>query len=195
MNFKTFKTLAIAALALAGVALMPGQANAQSNVATVTADITTDAGIDALAGVNMDFGNWLIGVHAGDTPQVIMTTAGVMTTANVGTSQLIHLDGTNTGTPGTVTVDLPTGADGIVLQMTRDGGTQVAFSDPNIVLEDITYLTATEAEAALDDATPVPVTVVTGGTPETVSFGGTVTASDTPADTAHTATFDVTFGY
>lgn len=195
MTFKTFKTLAVASLALAGIAMMPGQANAQAETATVTASITTDAGITAAVGDTMDFGSWLLGVSAGDEAAVTMDTAGAMTVSSqTGTAQAIDLGGTNTGTPGTVTVDLPAGADGIELQMERGAITQ--FVDLNIVLSDITYVTATEnIESPVDEAVPVVVTVVSGGTTETVTFGGTVTASLTPADAAHTATFDVTFGY
>ena len=195
MTFKTFKTLAVASLALAGIAMMPGQANAQAETATVTASITTDAGITAAVGDTMDFGSWLLGVSAGDEAAVTMDTAGAMTVSSqTGTAQAIDLGGTNTGTPGTVTVDLPAGADGIELQMERGAITQ--FVDLYIVLSDITYVTATEnIESPVDEAVPVVVTVVSGGTTETVTFGGTVTASLTPADAAHTATFDVTFGY
>jgi hypothetical protein len=195
MTFRTFKTLAVASLALAGIAMMPGQANAQAETATVTASIITDAGITAAVGDTMDFGTWLLGVSTGDEAAITMDTAGAITvTSQTGTAQAIDLGGTNTGTPGTVTVDLPTGADGIELQMERGAITQ--FGDTNIVLSDIVYVTATEAiEAPVDEAVPVVVTVVTGGTPETVTFGGTITASETPADNTHTATFDVTFGY
>lgn len=175
---------------------MAGPVNAAivSDTADVDATITTSSGITAADGVDMDFGDWLIGVNNGDQATITIDTDGDLTAVEGTTSQLIELTGATTGVAGTVTVDLPSGADGVELQMSR--GTITQFTDTNITLDDITYSTATEAEAPLAESTPVVVTVVTGGTPETVSFGGTITAEDaSPADATHTASFTVTFNY
>jgi hypothetical protein len=194
---KLSKYVLLAGTAFLGLAMSAGPVFAAAapitSTATVTASLTTDSGITAADGDTMEFGTWLIGVNAGDEVTLVMDTAGAIVEGSTGTAQVIQLDNTGVA-PGTVTVDLPTGADGIVLQMERGPITQ--FTDTAIVLSDITYVTATETEAAVAEATPVPVTVVTGGTPEEVAFGATITATDTsPADATHTATFDVTFSY
>ena len=181
--------------AILGLAVMAGSAMADDDV-DITATIETDSGITAAVVDSIDFGSYLIGVDAlsGDQVTITIDTLGALTSNATGTAQVIDLTGTATGTPGQATVDLPSGADGIELQMTRDVITQ--FVDTNITLDDITYRTATEAEDPVLEATPVIVTVVAGGTPEPVFFGGTITADATPADNAaHTATFNVNFGY
>lgn len=179
--------------AFLGIAIMPTMANAVDN-ATVTATITTDAGIDVANTANINFGTWLIGINGADTPTItINPTNATLTTAGVGGSQLINLTGATGGTAGSVTVDLPTGADNITLQMTRSAITD--FTDAGLALTAVTYDEDTVAPAALVAATPVDIVVEVGGTPEPVTFGATITADATPADAVHVASFNVTFSF
>jgi hypothetical protein len=191
------KSKLLTGAAILGLAIMAGPVNAAVFTDNADVDITIDtlSGITAADGATMDFGDWLIGVAAADTASIVMATDGTYTINEGATSQLVELGGNASGTAGTVTVDLPAGADEVELQMER--GAITDFADAALTLSDITYATATEGDdIPLAEATPVVVTVDTGGTPETVSFGATITASNaSPANGTHTATFNVVFSY
>jgi len=197
MKFKSLKKLALVSSTVLGIAL-PAAVYAAAPNADVTVDITTDAGITATNLTDMDFGTWIIGVHSGDTPTIVMPVAtGTMTkTTGVG-SDLLALTGT-AGVLGTIKVTLPTGANNLTLQMQRSAVTQ--FTDTNIQLTAVTYKNGDPAGAAqtgtLAPVTNVPIIVSNGATGATISFGGTITATATPADNlAHNAKFDVTFSF
>lgn len=201
MTYKTFKTLALVGATAISLGLMSYQANA-ANTANVTFDIDTLSGITATTGSTMDFGTWLIGIHTGDTPTITMATDGTFSAVGTpGTSQVKNLTGATSGTAGTVTVTLPAGADGLTLQMTRTAVTD--FADAGLTLEDslITYSNGDALGAAQNGTflsgptNNVPISITTGATGAVVSFGGTITASATPSDATHTASFDVTFAY
>ena len=193
MKFKSLKTLALVSAAVLGMS-MP--VNAADN-ANVTVDIETAGGITALTQTDMNFGHWLVGVHPGDAPTIVMTPAGVLSTTTGVGSQLIKLDAGANGTQGTVLVTLPTGADGLTLQMSR--GAITNFTDTSLSLGTITYSNSDAAQTGtLLEADPgKPITITTGATGATVSFGGTITASGTPVgdNVLHTASFLVSFAY
>ncbi len=194
MNFKTLKNLAI--IGTAALALSYGAAKAaDSETVEVLMDI--ESGITATAGTTMDFGDWLVGVHASETPTLTMAVAtGNVTAGGTTLSRLVKLTGAAT-TAGTVVVTLPSGANGVTLQMQR--GAVSAFSAATeFTMTSVTYLNSDNAlqTGTLALATPVPIDVTTGATGATVSFGGVITATATPAtDGAHTATFNVSFAY
>lgn len=193
MKLTTFKTLALATAAVAVVAFVPQGANAQTPVQT---SIATNSAITVVDGVDIDFGTWLIIVRGGETPTLTIDNAGAITTGGITTSTLQNLT-PGTSVAGTVTVDTPTGTTNTVLQMSRTAAT--AFTDPGLAITAVTYSTATEGNNQAFAVAPatVPVTVVAGGTPETVTFGATITASVTPLDanSPHTSSFDVSFAY
>lgn len=196
MTFKSLKTLTLvgtAALAL-GLSYHAAKA-ADSETVEVLMDI--ESGITATAGTTMEFGDWLVGVHSGENPTLTMAVAtGTVTPGNMTLSRLVKLDGTVT-TAGTVVVTLPSGANGVTLQMQR--GAVSAFSGATeFTMTQVTYANSDNVAqtGVLALATPVPIEVDVGATGATVSFGGTITATATPAtDGAHTATFNVAFAY
>lgn len=196
MKFRSLKTLALVSTAIIGLSV-PASVNAAPN-ALVTVDINTQAGITALTNVDMDFGSWLIGVHPGDAPTVIMAAAdGALSTTTGVSSQLIELTGAANGTQGELLVTLPAGADGLTVQMSR--GAIADFAGGDLSLTAVTYVNSDNGAqtGTLLEATPVPIDIAVGATGATVSFGGTVTASATPAGdgVTHTASFNVSFAY
>ncbi len=193
MTFKSIKTMAAAAALLAGIAGAATVANAQT---PVLANLTTSSTITVADIRDMEFGTWFIIHRNADNFELLMNNAtGIVTAENLAggptNSQAVKLvPGDLTGR---VSASLPTGADGLVINMQRDA--IVNFVDTNIALQTIQYSTATEAAAALGQAINVPVTVVTGGTPEVVNFSGEIAVTGQPADAAHSASFNVTFAF
>ncbi len=184
-NIKNLGKIALATCLL----LSPTQASAQTE--TVQADLVTDSAIVTTNVSNMDFGEWFL-VHGGVGTGVLTLTddgsvAVAATTTPVG-STFTNL--TAAATEGVITVEVPAAA---VLTMTRSN--TVDFADAGLSLAAVSYRTATENGSIDTDATAVPVTVAAANTPETVTFGGQVGISATPADAAHAATFDVTFSF
>lgn len=194
MNFKTFKTLAAIGTAAVALSVMPIAVNAADN-ADVTASLTTHSSITAANGTDMDFGRWLVIVRSSETPTITLpSTSGTYVTGGATNSTLVPLDGVNAGVPGTATVTLPTGANNTAIQVTLDSITDFAGAALDITAA--SYSTATETtDTALTIGTGAIVTTVTGGTPETVSFGATVTASATPTDGSYSGALNITFDY
>jgi len=182
------KYLAVASALALGVAAFGSNAQAQT---TVDASFITSSGITVNAGNTMDFGEYLLIVGAPDNPTLTLSDDGsnAITVANNPNSQIVEI--TAPATEGSVTVDAP--ADGTVLTMTRDAASTTDFADAGLSLTAVTYRTATESGNINADGDTGPVTVVTAGTPELVTFGGTITATATPADTTHTASYTVSF--
>lgn len=198
MNFKRTKILAtVAVAALTGMVFSPSSSNAAAVTPTVNATLTTNAAITVADGVDMTFGTWFLIFRNADIFNLHMTTAGVITAVGLGPTPATDSRAINilpSPQAGTVTVMLPAGVSGVVLNMQRTAITD--FADAGLTLSNITYGTATEgANVALPATTNVPVTAVTGGTPETVSFGADIDVTATPADATHTASFDVSFSY
>lgn len=198
MRFNKYKLMALGSAIVMQMMVAPSLVEAANN-ADVTVDIETAAGITAVTQADMNFGSWLIGVTAGETPTIQMAAATGFLTPTPLTSELIELTGATNGTRGRVLVTLPTGANGLTLQMTR--GTITQFTDTSLVLGTITYINSDvpaqfgTIAAGLPGARPI--TVTTGATGATVSFGGTITANATPVgnNVVHTASFDVAFAY
>lgn len=194
MNFKTFKTLAALGAATLALSTMSGAVKAADN-ADVTASLTTHSSITAANGTDMDFGRFLIIVRNSETPTIEIP-ANSNTYAIVGATQstVVPLDGVNAGVRGTATVTLPTGADNTAIQVTLDSITDFAGAALDITAA--SYSTATETgNNALPLNTGSIVTTVTGGTPETVTFGATVTANSTPTDGSYSGALNITFDY
>jgi len=192
MKRTNLKMLALATAAVAGLALLPQGAQAQTPVQT---SIATNSAITVVDGDDIDFGTWLIIVRSGETPTLTIDSTATVTVAGDTTSTVQDL-GVGTQQAGTLTVDVPAGSNNVVLQMERTAAT--AFTDGGLTLTNAFYSTATEgADVAFPEATGVDVTVVAGGTPETVTFGVEITANATPddANSPHTSSFDVTFAY
>lgn len=191
MTFKPFQSLAaFAALALV-LAFSSGSAHAQ----TVQSSITTSSAITATDGVDMAFGTWFL-LHgpggAGDDFSLTIDTAGVITDDIVAQASVATELVAGPAAAGTVLVTVPLGADGVVLQMTR--GAITDFPSAALTMQNVTYSTASQVEAPFN-LVAVPVTVITGGTDETVSFGADILVTATPADGLNTASFVVSFAY
>lgn len=158
---------------------------------TVNVSFTTTSTINTVDVSDMDFGTFMVIVAGGDNPTITLTddgnaTATVANNANSTVTQIIA-----PATEGVVTVETPAP---VVLTMTRSAS--VDFADANLSLTSVTYNTATENSTAINaNGANGPVTVVAGATPEAVNFGGVITATATPGDAAHTATFLVTFTF
>lgn len=193
MNFTALRNGTALAVAILGISGFMGQAQAQT---VITTNLTVDSAITVTPGNNIEFGTWLLIYRNGDAFELVMDTAGVVTPTNLtgvpGDSVAIQL-AAGTG-QGTLTVDLPVGANGVLLNMTR--GAITDMPDLGLTLQTPTYGTFTQgANQAFPQATNVPVTVITGGAPETVSFGATVAVTAQPANAAHAGTFTVNFAY
>lgn len=188
MKLLNKKYLAAASALVLGVAAFGSTAQAQT---TVNATFTTSSGITVLPGNTMDFGTYLLQVGGGDNPTLTLSDDGsnAVVVANNPNSQIIEI--TAPATEGSVTVDAA--ANGTELTMTRDAASTVDFVDTGLSLTAVTYRTATETGNIDADGDTGTVTVVTAGTPETVTFGGVITATATPADTTHAASFTVSF--
>ena len=188
MNDTLFKNLGKVALT-AFLLSAPIQAFAQ--VETIQADLITDSAITTTNVSNMDFGEWFL-IHGGvGTGVLTLTDDGtVATTATTTPAGSTFTNLTGSATEGVVTVEIPSAA---VLTMTRSNTTD--FTDTGLSLAAVTYRTATENGNIDSDAAAVPVTVAAAGVAETVTFGGQVAVTATPADATHSATFDVTFSF
>ena len=188
MKHINLKTLALGATA-AFFMISPMQASAQTE--TIQADLITNSAITTTNVSNMDFGEWFM-VHGGVGTGVITLTddgtVAVTATTTPAGSTLTNL--TASASEGVITVEIPSAA---VLTMTRSNTTD--FADAGLSLAATTYRTATENGNINADADAVPVTIVAGGVAETVTFGGQVAMTATPADATHAATFDVTFSF
>lgn len=189
----TLRSKLLSSAAILGLASLPAVAFAADNV-DVDAVITTSAGITAAHVADINFGTWLVGIASGDTPTITLDASnGSLSSGNVGSSQLINLTGATAGTMGQVTVNLPAGADGIVLQMERSAITD--FTDTGLSLTTVLYDTDDIVPGTLAAVTAVDVTVESGGVAEPTFFGAIITADATPADATHSATFNVSFSY
>ncbi len=179
---------AIGALALV-LAFLPGGAQAQ----TIQSSITTSSAITATDGVDMGFGTWFLihgGAPANDFTLTMDTAGAVVSTAAPPSVSTELVAGSG---QGTVLVTVPAGANGVVLQMTR--GAIVDFPSAALTLQNTTYGTVTQGANQPLAGAAVPVTVVTGGVNEVVSFGAQIAVTGTPADGANTGSFSVTFAY
>ena len=198
MRFNKYKLMALGSAIVMQMMVVPSLVEAANN-ADVTVDIETAAGITAVTQTDMNFGSWLIGIRSGETPTITLDEAtGNVAVAGNTNSDIINLTGATTGTRGSILVTLPTGADGLTLQMSRGVITQ--FVDTSLVLSNIEYLSADNGETGvLASGAPnsVDILVTTGGTGALVRFGGRVTANATPVGDGivHTASFDVAFAY
>lgn len=187
MKHSTYKKIGQGLLAVCLLA-MPAKAFAQ--VETIQADLVTTSAITTTNVSNMDFGEWFL-VHGGVGTGVLTLTddGSVSVTATTTPAGSTFSNLTASASEGVVTVQLPAAA---VLTMTRSNTTD--FVDTGLSLAAVTYRTGTENGNIDTDASAGAVTV-TGTGPETVTFGGQVAITDTPADATHAATFDVTFSY
>ncbi len=194
MQFKPLKGLLLATAAVAGLSFMATSADAANN-ATMNSVIEAVPALNVVKTGNMDFGRWLLSYDTNNIV-LVMDTAGNVTPTTTAPSTVLELD-TTASRAGTLDVSLPAGINAYELDMTVAAITD--YADAAYTLSAITYGTATEGadQAVTADGTTVhPVTVVTGGVPEVVSFGGTITVSAavTPGIDSD-ASFVVTFAY
>lgn len=190
MELKTMKTLALTSAVALSLALS-GSANAQ--VETMTAQLITASAITSATVSDMDFGEWFIQFVAG-TPTLTLTDIGtpvVSQTGTIGTSQAVLINASTS--EGVLTVQTPAAS---ALTMVASSFTDIA--DIGLSLQEVTYRTATENGLVITAGAvtlAVPVTVLGNAIDETITFGGDIDITVTPADATHTATFDITFAY
>jgi len=197
MNFKQTKLMAtVAVAALTGAVFAPTSSQAAVVTPNVNVSLITNSAITVADGVDMAFGTWFLIFRNADAFELRITPAGVTSIQNIGggTADSQAVNTIAAPVAGTVTVSLPAGINGIVVNMQRTLETD--FTDAGLTLTRITYSTVTEpGPTVMTAATNYPVTVVTGGVAETVSFGADIQVTATPADATHTATFQVSFAY
>lgn len=190
MQFKSLKAVALATTAVMALSF-PINSQAADN-ATMNAVIEAMPALDVIKVRNMDFGRWILTYSAGF--DLVLDTAGNVTTTAVAPDVAIEID-TNASTAGRLDVTLPVGLNAYILDMTVAAPTD--FADAAYTLSTPTYGTVTQGQdqaITADGTTTHPVTVVTGGVPEVVTFGATITVSATPtpgidSDGSITATF------
>lgn len=192
MNLNTLKRTAATAAIIASTILMPVAGQAANP--TVSTSITTASGITVADGVDTAFGSWLVIVRNGESITLTMDELGAIVAGGATQSTVINLT-PGTGVAGTVTVDVPAGANNVVLQMSRTAAT--AFGTAGLAFTSVAYSTAAEGNLNAFAATPatVPVTVVAGGTPQTVTFSPVLTFTASVAPGTYTSSFDVSFAY
>lgn len=193
MKLNYLKGLVLATTALVGVSIATSSVKAADNVAV-------GVGVDSIVALevaklnDMTFGKWLFDVEVGSSSTLVLNpTTNAVVSAPGGASTFSQI--ANTSRSGRVSVDIPAGMNNYALKMQR--GAITDFTDTGLSLTEVTYITAIEATPAiLVEAVDANVTVVSGGTPEAVSFGGTLTVTEQPADGPATpAEFTVTFAY
>ncbi len=191
MRRNTLKLLAFASAVSLGFAMT---SNSFAQPVTVNASIVLTSAITTTDGDDMDFGEWvaIIGTTdaASDDVTITLTNDGSLLASVTGVTDSTVLLVTAPVTEGTLTVETPAAS---ILTMTR--GSTSDFTDTNISLDTVAYRTTTETSALNADADTGTVTVLVGGTPEDVSFGGTIVFDATAADATHLASFEVTFSY
>ena len=188
MKHSTLKKLGVSALAICVLAL-PFKANAQTE--TIQVDLITQSAITTTNASNMDFGEWFLIYGGAGTGVLTLTDDGsVSATATTTPPGSTFTNLTPSASEGVATVQIPAAA---VMTMTRNSTTD--FVDAGLSLTAVSYRTATENGNINTDTATAPVTIVAGGIPETVTFGGDISITATPGDATHVATFDVTFSY
>lgn len=194
MQFKSLKGLMLAASAIAGLTSVATNSQAADN-ATMNTVIEAVPALNVVKTSNLDFGRWLLSHDTNDIV-LVMDTTGNVTPSTTAPSTVLELD-TNASAAGRIDVNLPAGLNNYLLDMTVS--TITDFADAAYTLSAITYGTATEGanQAVTADGLAVhPVTVVTGGIPEVVTFGATITVSATPTPGIDSdGSFTVTFAY
>ncbi len=183
--------LKILSLGIVAIFTLSMSTEARAQTETVQADLVTNSAITTVNVSNMDFGEWFLVYGGVGTGVLTLTDNGtVVTTATTTPAGSTFTNLTASATEGVVTVQIPAAA---VLTMTRSASAD--FADPGLSLAATTYRTATENGNIDNNLDAVPVTVVAANVAETVTFGGQVAITATPADAAHAATFDVTFSF
>lgn len=196
MQFKTLKGLILATSAIAAITFVTTDVNAATSASMGVSIESIDA-VDVTKLNDMNFGKWLLTYSAEDivltlNPNTSAVTVGALTTS---TAQQLAA----TSRSGRLTVDIPSGINNYTLDMTVAAPTD--FTDTAAYeMTSISYATASESTPATvtaDGTTTHPVTVLTGGTPETVFFGGVLTVDAQPTTNVldSGSTFTVNFAY
>jgi len=194
MKNRKLKLLAMAgALAL----IIPTSSNVNAQTATVPVSLSTNSAITLGTPVAMDFGEWLLVLGGDDVNNTLVMNAstGVITDGNsagVDTTDNSIRQVINAGT-GAGSIDVTTPAAATVSVF----ATITSFSDTDLVLSAPTFSLNGATETALSVASGSPSTfTATGGAADTITFGATITSTDTPDDGVQAgASMDVTFSY
>jgi len=190
MRFISRKILIASSVAALGFGAYGVQA---APTATMTANFGVVGALSATQVAPMYFGTWqMAGVDAVNTVILQLDTNDSVTAdVSAGTATATKI---REGTSGEQTVEIEDGTDTEDLLVINMQHGAITDNTAGAALSAITYRTATEAESVLTLSTDDDVTIVDGGTPEPVFFGGTFTITDQIVGTA-SSTFVVTYSY
>ena len=186
MRRKTLRLFACASIVAIGSAAAVSEAYAQTTV-DVPVTLTTDSAITVANTADMDFGEWIMIYNNGNSTLVLNPLTGAVTdTSGGGTTVLV--ESIASASVGTVTVETPASASvNHWFTLTLD------FADAGLALTVPTYSLNGGGVVNVPGVTGTPIT--TTGAVDTITYGGTVTMSATPADADHTATIQISFAY
>lgn len=195
MQFKSLKGLILATSAIAAVTFTATDVRAATSASMGVSVESIDA-VDVTKLNDMNFGKWLLNYSAESIVLTLNPLTNAVSVNSLTTSSAQQLASTSRG--GRLAVDIPAGINNYTLDMTVAAPS--AFTDTAAyTLTSISYATATEAVATVtaDGVATHPVTVLTGGTPETVYFGGVLTVGAQPTTNVldNGASFTVNFAY
>lgn len=198
MRRNTLKLMALTSAVALGFAFTD---NAQAQVGSVQATLTTSSAITVTAGADLDFGTWFIYMPTGtdDTFTIVMDpqTGSVTRTIGAGVDTVVQSAGvqiTPSANVGDITIQTPA-ASTVDMYATVSNNfatsAQLTFGSPTYSLNG-----AASAALSTNSGSPTPFSA-TGGVDDIIELGGTVTVSAGAgiSDSAHTADIDVTFSY
>ncbi len=198
MRRNTLKLMALTSAVALGFAFAD---NAQAQVGSVQATLTTSSAITVTAGADLDYGTWFIYMPTGtdDTFTIAMDpqTGAVVRTIGAGTDTTVQSAGveiTPSANVGDITIQTPAASTVNMYATISNNFTtsaQLTFGLPTFSLNG-----AAAASLSTNSGSKTAFTS-TGGSDDIIELGGTVTVSAGAgiADSAHTADIDVTFSY
>lgn len=195
MNRNTLKLFALTSAVALGFAFTN---NADAQVGSVQATLTTTSAITVTAVNDLDFGEWFLNPAGDDTITLVMDPqAGTVTDTVVDggdtTTDGAAVEIVASANVGRITVQTPATATVNMYATISSDFTngQLSFGTP-------TYSLNAAATAPLSTNAGAPTSfTATGGVDDNVDLGGTVTVANGAvlADNSHTADIDVTFSY
>ncbi len=189
MKRKNLKLLAFTCALAFG---LPSATLVNAQTINVPVTLSTTSAITLTAGTDMDFGEWLILLGGDDVSNrlVLNPITGAVVASNSGA-------GTDTTDNSTrVNITPATGAGSITLETPAPSSVNMSVVINDFADADITMTAATfSLNGGTAGAIGAPSAVAATGGVDTLTFGATVTFTDTPPDGAKTASLDLTFAY
>ncbi|MFP4097151.1 MAG: hypothetical protein ACLFU1_00005 [Alphaproteobacteria bacterium] len=184
MKRMTLRLLACAGIAAFGTAALSTDAFAQVS-ATVPITVSQSATITVANDTDIAYGTWML-VHDGSNDITLdMATDGTVTPTAGGDSQAVEVAA---GTVGAITVTAPAAGD---LTICSDAPSAMSDAANYAFTLPVYQYAGGAADQALPLCSGSPDTVSATGAADTVSLGGLMTVSGTPADGAASGTIDI----